>query len=136
MAISSSTLSSLQDVQIGDYVPKAGIYTDPGVIKGITPEGSIIVSTDPVDISYYHRHTITTGMKPEEKDLLNSILDEVKSLAKDQDKMNALQFSIDDLKKNSASKKVTDMLSNEQARLIRSARELPRIYEIRAEKLR
>jgi hypothetical protein len=123
-------------IKIGDYVPKVGIYTNPGVVAEKKEDGTIIIDTDKDAIKKYHRHSITTGLTPDEKDRFNSIMDDVMSLGDNTDRILVLQDKIDKMKSDPVEKKVSDSLRNEQAQLIRWARELPKVYEAMPEKLR
>lgn len=123
-------------IKIGDYVPKVGIYTNPGVIIEKKEDGTVIIDTDKDMIKKYHRHSITTGLTPDEKDKFNSIMDDVMSIDDNKERITELQNKIDALKANPEEKKVADFLRNEQAQLIRWSRELPKVYETMPEKLR
>ncbi len=122
--------------QIGDYVPRAGMYTKPGVIIEKKPNGEVVIDTDQVSIDKYHRYTITTGLTPEDKEKFNEIMDSVMDMSNNDDRINTLQRNIDDLKMDPATKKVASTLKNQQAELIRRSRELPKIYEVPGNKLR
>lgn len=122
-------------VQIGDFVPRAGIYTKPGVITEQKENGDVVVNTDPVMIDKYHRYAITTGLTPELKEKFNHIMDDVMKMKTNDERLNSLQTTIDELKNDPASKKVTEALHNEQAVLIRMSRELPKVYQISHDKL-
>lgn len=116
------------NVQIGDYVPKAGIYTKPGVVTEKKEDGTVVIDTDPENIKKYHRHSNTNGLTPEEKEKFNSIMDDVMNLQEFGDRINQVQSQIDALKVDPKNKKLVDSLRNEQAQLIRHSRELPRVY--------
>jgi hypothetical protein len=121
--------------QIGDLISKAGIYTKPGVITEIKENGSVAIDTDASSIAHYHRYTITNGLTPEEKDQFNFILDEVQKVKAEGEKINALQASIDELKNDPQNRHVVDKLRNVQAEYIRTARNLPRFYELPMSKI-
>lgn len=123
-------------LQIGDYVPKAGIYTKPGVISKISENGDVEVNTDPAEIDHYHRYTITTGLTPEEKDKFNLIMDDVMKMSTNDERLNSLQHTIDELRNDPANKKVSVALRNQQGVLIRLSRELPKVYQINPVELR
>ncbi len=123
-------------IKIGDFVPKVGIYTNPGVVAEKKEDGTIIVDTDKQMIKKFHRHSITTGLTPEEKDKFNNIMDEVMDLKDNTQRILTLQDRIDKMRTNPMEKKVSDFLRNEQAQLIRWSRELPKVYEAMPEKLR
>lgn len=119
-------------VQIGDFVPRAGIYTKPGVVTESKANGDVVVDTDPAMINKYHRHAITTGLSPEDKDKFNAIMDDVMSMKTNDERLNNLQSTIDSLKNDPNNKKVAGALHNEQAVLIRLSRELPKVYQVAA----
>ena len=64
-------------VQIGDLVPKSGIYTNPGVIVEKKNDGSVVIDTDPMAINKFHRYANTTGLTAEEKVTFNDLLDQI-----------------------------------------------------------
>ena len=123
-------------VQIGDFVPRAGIYTNPGVVMEKKENGDLVVNTDPNAIKQFHRHSVTNGLTPEDKERFNVIMDEVMSLKSNPDRINTLQTFVDDLKADSDSKKVTNALKTEQAQLIRMSKELPRVYVTSPDKIK
>ena len=65
--------------QIGDLVPKSGIYTEPGVIIKKKEDGTVVVDTEPMSINKYHRYGNTTGLSEQEKTKFNTLLDEIYS---------------------------------------------------------
>jgi len=123
-------------IQIGDYVPKVGIYTNPGVVAEKKDDGTIIIDTDKEKIKQFHRHSITTGLTPKEKDMFNDIMDDIMSIGENSQRIIELQAKIDQLRSNPANKKVTDSLKNEQAQLIRWSKDLPKVYNTAPEKVR
>ena len=123
-----ATPSRSSKLQIGDFVLKAGIYTNPGVVVEKKEDGTVIVDTEPDMIKQYHRHTNTTGLTPDEKQRFNEIMDNVIRADQNSDRINQLQSTIDTLKSDPTHKKVVEALRNEQAQLIRISRELPRVY--------
>lgn len=125
----------VSNVQIGDFVPRAGIYTKPGVVTEKKENGDVVVDTDPAKIEQYHRYAITTGLTPEDKDKFNAIMDEVMHMQSNDERLNSLQDTIDKLKNEPGNKKVTGALHNEQAVLIRMSRELPKVYQVSSDKL-
>ncbi len=122
-------------VQIGDYVTRAGIYTKPGVVTEKKDDGTVIIDTNPEQIKKYHRHSNTSGLTLEEKEKFNGIMDEVMSVAAPVDRIQNLQMKIDALKAGGQSKKIVQNLNNEQAQLIRLARELPKVFAYDVERL-
>ena len=123
-------------IEIGDFVPRAGIYTRPGVVAEKKENGDVVVNTSPEMIQKYHRHAITTGLSMEDKDKFNAIMDDVMKMKTNDERMSSLQSTIDSLKENPINKKVTGALHNEQAVLIRKSQELPRIYQVSGDKIK
>ncbi|KAB8031968.1 hypothetical protein [Fluviispira multicolorata] len=123
-------------IQVGDYVSKVGIYTNPGVVEDKREDGTVVINTDKDMINKFHRHSITTGLTPDEKDTFNSIMDNIMSLEVQSDRILTLQDIIDEMRTDPKMKKVSDYLRNEQAQLIRWSKELPRVYDTQPEKLR
>ena len=131
MAINSIASAPVEHrIEIGDLVPRAGIYTKPGVVVEKKADGNVVIDTDPVKIDHYHRYAITTGLTQDEKEQFNSIMDEIMSMQDAGDQLNGLQSVIDDLKNDPSNSKVTRALHNEQAVLIRRSQELPRVYQV------
>jgi hypothetical protein len=116
--------------QIGDLVPKAGIFTNPGVITEKKPDGTVTIDTEPMSVNKYHRYTNTTGLSEGEKIKFNEILDQIYQKESDVDKLNDIQKEIDHLKGDPANKNIVQYLRNQQATLVRKARELPREYNL------
>lgn len=114
--------------EIGDLVPKAGIYTEPGVIVEKHEDGNVVVDTEPMTLHKYHRHTNTTGLNQDEKVKFNAILDQIYTNEDDVEKINDIQTEIDKLKRDPENKNVVQYLKNQQAGLIRKAEQLPRSY--------
>lgn len=116
------------NMQIGDLVQKAGIYTKPGVVVEKKEDGTVVIDTDQKQIERFHRYTNTSGLTPEEKARFNSIMDEVMESQDDGERINRLQEKIDILRNDPDGKKIFDTLINQQSTLIRYSRELPRVY--------
>lgn len=114
--------------EIGDLVPRAGIYTEPGVIVEKKSDGSVVVDTEPLVIHKYHRYANTTGLTENEKKKFNDILDKIYQKSSDVDKINAIQKEIDKLKVDPLNKNIVQYLRNQQAHLVRKAKELPQTY--------
>lgn len=123
-------------IQLGDYVPKVGIYTNPGIVAEKKDDGTIVIDTNKDSIKQYHRHSITTGLTPSEKEIFNDIMDDVMSMGENSERIIELEKRIDSLKSTPKNKKVSDFLRTEQAQLIRWSKDLPRIYNTMPEKLR
>jgi hypothetical protein len=129
--------SRLSGPQVGDLVPKSGIYTNPGIITDRKEDGTVSVDTDPMAINKYHRYTNTTGLSEPEKDKFNGILDEIyQARDSDVDKINDIQVEIDKLKTDPANRNVVQYLRNQQSFLIRKAQGLPRTYNTDGDKIR
>jgi hypothetical protein len=114
--------------QIGDMVPKSGMYTNPGVVIEKKNDGTVVVDTEPMTINKYHRYTNTTGLTEPEKLKFNEILDTIYQKEDDVGKLDDIQISIDTLKTDPKNKNIVQYLRNQQASLIRQARQLPRQY--------
>jgi hypothetical protein len=114
--------------QIGDLVPKAGIYTEPGVVVERKDDGNVVVDTEPLTIHKFHRYTNTTGLSEPEKNQFNMILDKVYQKDTDVDKINEIQMEIDRLKTDPDNRNIVQYLRNQQAHLVRTAKKLPRTF--------
>ncbi|NBO37284.1 hypothetical protein EBU99_01740 [bacterium] len=123
------------NMQIGDYVPKAGIYTNPGVVVEKKEDGTVVVDTDAKLIERYHKYTNTSGLTPEEKTRFNSIMDEVMEAQDDGERINRLQEKIDMVRSEPNGKKVFDTLVNQQSMLIRYSKALPRVFSYDSQKI-
>lgn len=115
--------------QIGDLVPKSGVYTEPGVVVEKKEDGNVVIDTDPMQVNKYHRYTNTTGLTEAEKGEFNTILDQIYAKENDVDRMNDIQTEIDRLKMDPKSKNIVQYLRNQQAHLIRTAKALPQRYQ-------
>ena len=116
--------------QIGDLVPKAGVFTNPGVITEKRPDGTVTVDTEPLSVSKFHRYTNTTGLTLPEKEKFNEILDQIYKKEDDVEKINDIQVQIDQLKVDPLNSKIVQYLHNMQAHLVRTAKTLPRSYNL------
>lgn len=114
--------------QIGDLVPKAGIYTNPGVVTEKKEDGTVMVDTEPMSVNKYHRYTNTSGLSEQEKLKFNQILDDIYQKESDVEKINDIQLEIDKLKIDPANRNIVQYLRNQQAHLIRQTKDLPRTY--------
>lgn len=121
---------------IGDLVPKAGIYTNPGVVVEKKEDGTVVVDTEPMEVHKYHRYTNTTGLSENEKMTFNSILDNIYQSEDDVVKINEIQKNIDKLKVDPVNSKIVQYLRNQQSHLIRKSEELPRTYNWDASNIR
>lgn len=116
--------------QIGDLVPKAGMFTNPGVVVEKRDDGNVVVDTEPMTVNKFHRYANTTGLSEAEKGKFNEILDGIYTKENDVEKINDIQQNIDQLKADPVNQKIVQYLRNQQAHLIRTAKELPRTYSV------
>lgn len=123
------------NMQIGDYVPKAGIYTKPGIVVDKKEDGTVVIDTDPRQVEKYHKYANTSGLTPEEKVRFNAIMDEVMEASDDAERINRLQEKIDIVRTEPNGKRVFDTLVNQQSTLIRFAKDLPRVYSYDSSKI-
>ena len=114
---------------IGDLVPKAGIYTQPGVVVERKENGNIVVDTEPMSVSKYHRYTNTTGLSETEKNEFNLILDQIYAKEDSTDRINDIQTEIDRLKTDPKTRNIVQYLRKQQAFLVRETKSLPQRYE-------
>ncbi len=114
--------------KIGDLIPKSGMYTNPGVVVEKREDGTVVVDTEPLAINKYHRFGNTTGLSEEEKNSFNSVLDAIYTKEDPLDRLNDIQGTIDDLKKDPRNRNIVQYLRNQQAVMIRDSRSLPRVY--------
>jgi hypothetical protein len=122
-------MGPVKSVNIGDVVARSGNYTEPGVVVEKRADGSVVVDTEPMSVSQYHKYTNTTGLSEDEKNQFNSILDQIYQKTNDIERINDIQNEIDKLRMNPSSQNVVRYLRNQQAFLIREARGLPRMYQ-------
>jgi len=121
--------------QIGDLVPKSGIFTEPGVVVEKKEDGSVVVDTEPMQINKYHRYLNTTGLTEDEKAEFNSILDQIYQKTDDTERINDIQHEIDRLRLDPQHKNIVQYLKNQQNFLIRQARKLPQTYHVDEQKI-
>lgn len=121
---------------IGDLVAKAGIYTNQGVITEKKDDGTVVIDTEPMSVNKYHRFTNTTGLTLREKEMFNSLLDEIYKKSDDVEKVNDIQIEIDRLQVEPKNHRVVQYLRNQQAHLVRKAKQLPRNFTWDESKLR
>jgi hypothetical protein len=115
--------------QIGDLVPKSGVYTEPGVIVEKKEDGNVLVDTEPMKVNQYHRYSNTTGLSEDEKNEFNRILDEIYAKENETERINDIQTEIDRMKMDPQKRNIVQYLRNQQSFLIRSARKLPQTYQ-------
>ena len=116
-------------VNIGDLVPRSGIYTEPGVVTEKKDDGNVVIDTDPMKINQFHRYANTTGLSEPEKQEFNKILDQIYTKENDVERINDIQTEIDRLKQDPHSKNIVQYLRNQQSVLIRGSRALPGKYQ-------
>jgi hypothetical protein len=116
------------NVQIGDMVNKAGIFTKPGVVIEKKEDGTVVIDTNEDQIKRFHRHSNTTGLSMEDKEKFNSIMDEIMRGESNSMRIDQLQETVDTMRNDPTSVKLSQALKNEQAQLIRISKELPRVY--------
>ena len=121
-------MGPIKIVNIGDLVSKAGNFTAPGVVVKKNPDGTVLVDTEPMVVSQYHRYTNTTGLTEEEKNEFNSILDQIYQKTNDIERINDIQSEIDRLRGSQTGQNIVRYLRNQQAFLIRESHGLPRSY--------
>jgi hypothetical protein len=114
--------------EIGDLIPKSGIYTEPGVVMAKNEDGTVSISTEPLDVNQFHRYANTTGLVESDKQQFNEILDQIYTQPDNVERINGIQKEIDRLKTDPKSNNVVQYLRNQQAVLIRDARSLPTSY--------
>jgi hypothetical protein len=123
------------NIQTGDLVNKAGIYTKPGVVIEKKEDGSVVIDTDAEQVKRFHRHSNTSGLTLEDKERFNGIMDGIMEGDSNADRINNLQMKLDELRVDPAAQKLAQALRNEQAQLIRLSRELPRVYQYDSSKI-
>jgi hypothetical protein len=115
--------------QIGDLIPKSGIYTEPGVVVEKKDDGNVVVSTEPMAVNKYHRYTNTSGLSEPEKLQFNEILDQIYQKENSTERINDIQIEIDRLKTDPHAHNIVQYLRNQQTYLVRQARKLPDTYQ-------
>lgn len=136
MATQISAQARAANIKIGDYVPKSGIYTKPGVIVAKNEDGSVVVDTAPEVVEQYHRYANTSGLTVEEKAQFNAIMDAVTDLNEPIAQLEMIDKKIAELRTDpQKNKEVMQALRNQQAKLIRKSGDLPRLYNERSEKV-
>ncbi|MCA2959447.1 MAG: hypothetical protein IOD12_04285 [Silvanigrellales bacterium] len=123
------------NIQTGDLVNKAGIYTKPGVVIEKKDDGTVVIDTDAEQVKRFHKHSNTSGLTLEDKDKFNTIMDDIMSSESNADRINNLQMKLDELRIDPNAQKLAQALRNEQAQLIRISRELPRVYQYDSNKI-
>ena len=114
--------------EIGDLVPRSGIYTEPGVVTKKHKDGTVTIDTEPMKINKFHRYSNTTGLSIDEKQQFNKILDQIYAKEDDIQRIDGIQREIDKLKQDPQKKNIVQYLRNQQAHLIRATKRLPQTY--------
>jgi len=114
--------------RIGDLVPKSGMFTNPGVVVENRDDGTVMVDTDPLTINKFHRYSNTSGLSEDEKNKFNEVLDSIYGKDDHMQRLNDIQSTIDEMKTDPRNKNIVQYLRNQQAVMIREARQLPRVY--------
>ncbi len=127
--------SKYDALEVGDLVSTTGNFSQSGVVVEKKADNQIVISSDPKDVSKYHRYSTTTGLTLEEKEKFNSIMDEISKTPNLIDEISLIQIKINELKNKEDSGKVTSVLQNKQAELIRKSQELPMVYEVGVEQV-
>lgn len=115
-------MRALKAVHVGDMVSRSGSISGPGVVVQKNPDGSVVVDTEPLSVSHYHRYTNTTGLSEAEKNQFNEILDQIYQKTNDIERLNDIQTEIDKLRCAPGSQNIVKYLRNQQAFLIRDTK--------------
>ncbi len=121
-------MGSLKTVQVGDMVSRSGPIKGPAVVVQKNMDGSVVVDTEPLTVSQYHRYTNTTGLSEAEKNQFNEILDQIYQKTNDIERINDIQSEIDKLRSAPGSQNIVKYLRNQQAFLIRETKGAPRSF--------
>lgn len=136
MATQISAQARAANIQIGDYISKSGIYTNPGVVVEKKEDGTVVVDTSKETIDQFHRYANTTGLTLEEKDKFNAIMDEISKTESSAERLAQIDNKVAELRQDPmANKQIMQALRNQQAKLIRKSGELPRMYSEQAVKV-
>lgn len=115
-------MRSLRSVQVGDMVSRSGNASEPGVVVQKNPDGTVVVDTEPLTVSQFHRYTNTTGLTEIEKNQFNGILDQIYQKTSDIERINDIQTEIDRLRASPGSQNIVKYLRNQQSFLIRDTK--------------
>jgi hypothetical protein len=121
-------MRALKAVQVGDMVSRSGSISGPGVVVQKNPDGSVVVDTEPLSVSHYHRYTNTSGLSEAEKNQFNEILDQIYQKTNDIERLNDIQTEIDKLRCAPGSQNIVKYLRNQQAFLMRDTKGASRAY--------
>lgn len=122
-------MGAIKGVQIGDLVSRSGVFTEPGVVVEKNEDGSVVVDTEPLTISEYHRYLNTSGLSLEEKEAFNTILDQIYANPNDTVRISDIQNEIDRLRSNQGNQNLVRYLKNQQSFLMRKNHSSPRSYQ-------
>lgn len=115
-------MSSIRNLQIGDMVSKTGGFGGSGVVVEKGDDGTVVVDSEPMTVSQYHRHTNTSGLTPEEKEEFNFILDQIYSSDSRTERLAGIAGEISRLKERNGNQNIIRYLRNQQAYLMRNSR--------------
>jgi len=121
-------MRALKAVQVGDMVSRSGSSSGSGVVVQKNPDGSVVVDTEPLSVSQYHRYTNTSGLSEAEKNQFNEILDQIYQKTNDVERLNDIQTEIDKLRWAPGHQNIVKYLRNQQAFLIRDNKGASRAY--------
>ncbi len=121
-------MRALKAVQVGDMVSRSGSSSGSGVVVQKNPDGSVVVDTEPLSLSQYHRYTNTSGLSEAEKNQFNEILDQIYQKTNDVERLNDIQTEIDKLRCTPGHQNIVKYLRNQQAFLIRDNKGASRAY--------
>jgi hypothetical protein len=121
-------MRALKAVQVGDMVSRSGSSSGSGVVVQKNPDGSVVVDTEPLSVSQYHRYTNTSGLSEAEKNQFNEILDQIYQKTNDVERLNDIQTEIDKLRCTPGHQNIVKYLRNQQAFLIRDNKGASRAY--------
>jgi hypothetical protein len=112
----------VKPVQIGDLVTRTGSFASPGVVVQKNDDGSIVVDTEPLTVSEFHRYTNTSGLSEDEKDEFNNILDQIYARPNEAERVQGIEEEINRLRDQQANQNIVRYLRNQQAYLMRNSR--------------
>ncbi len=115
-------MSMVKPVQIGDLVTRTGSFASPGVVVQKNDDGSIVVDTEPLTVSEFHRYTNTSGLSEDEKDEFNNILDQIYARPNEAERVQGIEEEINRLRDQQANQNIVRYLRNQQAYLMRNSR--------------
>jgi len=115
-------MSMVKTVQIGDLVTRTGSFASPGVVVQKNDDGSVVVDTEPLTVSEFHKYTNTSGLSEDEKDEFNSILDQIYARPNETERVQCIEEEINRLRDQQANQNIVRYLRNQQAYLMRHSR--------------